>query len=76
MSEDRNLGEQPLAAILSTRDLRPQDLVATDPIRITHKMIARATKGRRLTSHSQQLVLSALNTVTGETHKKSDLFNY
>lgn len=73
---DRNLGEQPLAALLTEHNLRSQDLVATEPTRITHKMIGRASKGRRLTPHSQKLVLKALNTATGKSYALPELFNY
>ncbi len=73
---DLNLGPQPLAALLAKHDLRPQDLVATRPTHLTHKLIARASKGRRLTPHSQKLVLTALNAVTHKSFQHADLFNY
>ena len=73
---ERNLGEQPIAGILAARLLKPHDLVAASAEPMTHKMVARACKGRRLTPNVQGKVLRALNNVTGASYKISDLFNY
>ena len=73
---DREMGEQPLARILSSHGLRGHDLVAASSRPITHKLVARAASGRRLTIHSKQLVLEALNRATGETFHAADLFDY
>ncbi len=71
----RNLGEQPIARILSELGLKPHDLVAASTEQITHKMVARARKGRRLTPHVQRKILDALNAATGRTYALQDLFN-
>ncbi|MBQ7190602.1 MAG: hypothetical protein IJR99_14435 [Kiritimatiellae bacterium] len=79
MSDDlieRNLGTQPIAAILEEAGLKPHDLVAVAPEPMTHKMVARACKGRRLTPNVQHKVLKALNAATGKEYTLSDLFNY
>lgn len=73
---ERDLGEQPLAAILNERQLKSHDLVAASTEQITHKMVARAVKGRRLTPNVQGKILRALNRATGETFTRSQLFNY
>jgi hypothetical protein len=73
---ERNLGEQPLVKLLREHGLRAHDLVAASPGGITHKMVARAGKGRRLTPHSQSLVLEALNRVAPKVYTLPDLFNY
>lgn len=73
---ERNLGEQPLAHIMADEGLTRTDLVAISAHHITHKMVARACKGRRLTAHSKELVLNALNQGTGKTYLMTDLFNY
>ncbi len=73
---ERNLGEQPIAEILSTRELKANDLVAASTEQITHKMVARACKGRRLTPNVKAKVCNALNTATGEAYRIADLFNY
>ena len=52
------------------------EVVAASARPITHKLVARAASGRRLTIHSKQLVLEALNRATGETFHAADLFDY
>lgn len=78
MTDDvnRNLGEQPVARLLTAHGLRAQDLVAASDEQLTHKMVARASKGRRLTPNVQGKVLRALNRATGRTYVVADLFNY
>jgi hypothetical protein len=73
---DRDLGEQPIARILAELGLKPHALVAASTEQITHKMVARACKGRRLTPRVQQKVLNALNAATGRGYALRDLFNY
>ena len=73
---ERDFGEQPIKQIMLEYDLKPHDLVAASTEQITHRMITRAAKGRRLTSHIQIKVLNALNKATGKTYVLKDLFNY
>ncbi len=73
---ERNLGEQPVARIMREHSLKAHDLVAASPVEMTHKMVARACKGRRLTLNTQSKVLVALNRATGKTYSLRDLFNY
>jgi hypothetical protein len=73
---ERNLGEQPVARIMQEHNLKPHDLVASSSVAMTHKMVARACKGRRLTLNTQTKVLTALNRVTGRNYSLRDLFNY
>ena len=61
---------------MEARELKAHDLVAASETPISHKMIARARKGRRLTSHSKVLVCDAMNAASGEAFTLSDLFNY
>jgi hypothetical protein len=78
MSEpvERNLGEQPIVEIMIRHGLKPHDLVAASTRQITHKMVSRACKGRRLTPNVQSKVLDALNHATGKRHTLDDLFSY
>lgn len=76
MSIERNLGEQPLAALLARLELAPTDLVRASRAQLTHKTIARAVKGRRLTANSMKKVLAALNAAAGASYTTKDLFNY
>jgi hypothetical protein len=73
---ERDLGEQPIARILAERGLKPHDLVAASAEQITHKMVARARKGRRLTPRVQVKILNALNRAAGTTYNLRDLFTY
>jgi hypothetical protein len=72
----RDLGEQPIAGIMLKAGLKPNDLVSNSDKQITHKMVSRAVKGRRLTPKIQYKVLTALNKATGKEYALEDLFNY
>jgi hypothetical protein len=79
MSDDgieRNLGEQPIARIMAEAGIKPHDLVTASKVQMTHKMVSRACKGRRLTTNTQTIVQNALQKVTGKTYRLADLFNY
>jgi hypothetical protein len=73
---EREFGPQPIGEILAGRNLKPHDLVAASTQQLTHKMVSRACKGRRLTINAQTKVLNALNAVTGKNYSLKDLFNY
>ncbi len=73
---DRDLGEQPIARLLTTLSLSANDLVAASTEQITHKMVQRACKGRRLTPHVQLKLLNALNLRTAGSYVLADLFTY
>jgi len=72
----RDHGPQPLAALLARHELSPTDLVRASSEQLTHKMVARATKGRQLTGNTMGKVLRALNTAAQSTYDLPDLFNY
>jgi len=48
-TEERDLGTQPLDAILSGWQLGNHDVVEASPQQLTHKQLVRARNGRRLT---------------------------
>jgi hypothetical protein len=73
---ERDLGPQPIAAILAKLNLKPHDLVAASTQQLTHKMVSRACKGRRLTLNTQTKVLNAINAAAGKKYSLRDLFNY
>ena len=75
-ADDRNHGPQPIAALLTHHALKSHDLVAASTEQLTHKMVARAVKGRRLTNNVQSKLQRALNKLTGENYRLADLFNY
>ena len=73
---EKNLGEQPISRIMVASGLKPHDLVVHSGEQLTHKMVTRAMKGRRLTSHVQLKVRNALNNVVGKNYSLKDLFTY
>ena len=73
---ERDLGEQPIAQIMQKLNLKPHDIVSTSEQQMTHKMVSRACKGRRLTSRVKLKILNALNLVTDSNYTMKDLFNY
>ncbi len=73
---ERNLGEQPIARIMADLGLKAHDLVAASTEQITHKMVSRACKGRRLTLNVQCKLRDALNKSTGKEYSLKNLFNY
>jgi len=73
---ERNLGEQPIAQLMARHGLKPHDLVVASPGPMTHKMVSRACKGRRLTPNAQYKILHALNAAAGNVYTRHDLFTY
>lgn len=73
---ERDLGEQPLARILIELELKSHDLVAASTEQLTHKMVVRGCKGRRLTKNVQGKLLRALNAAAGKSYVLGDLFTY
>ena len=73
---ERDLGEQPLAKIMAEHEFKPHDLVSNSTEQVTHKMVARAAKGRRLNLKIQYRLLNALNKAANKQYILEDLFNY
>jgi hypothetical protein len=55
---------------------KPHGLVAASATPLTHKMVPRACKGRRLTLNTQSKVLAALNRAAGQNYALGELFDY
>jgi len=73
---ERDLGEQPIAKIMVEYGFKSHDLVSNSTEQITHKMVGRAVKGRRLNLKIQYRILNALNKAAGKEYVLKDLFNY
>ncbi len=78
---ERNMGVQPLDAVMVEFGLGNHDLVGASAEQITHKMVGRARKGRRLTANVKKKILAALNAaVKGKEGAREfglgDVFNY
>lgn len=78
-NEGMEAGTQPLDAVMMQRRLTNHDLVlAAVGSGLTHKQVAKARRGRRLTMHMQNKIVSALNELVGEISpvRREDCFNY
>ena len=74
---EKNLGPQPIADLMAKHNLKSHDLVAVLPAQqLTHKMVTRACKGRKLTGNSKFKIQSALNLAAKTSYKVNELFNY
>lgn len=73
---EKNFGEQPIKNLIAEHRLKPHDLVACSAEQMTHKMISRAVKGRKLTLNTKLKVLRALNLAARKNFTLKDLFNY
>lgn len=71
-----DLGPQPVAKLMAEHGFKPNSLVSNSTEQLTHKMISRAVKGRRLTPNIQRKVLNALNKAASTQYQLKDLFNY
>jgi hypothetical protein len=73
---EHNLGPQPIIELLGKHKMTHHDLVAASTEQITHKMVTRACKGRKLSRRVQLKIRDALNAATGQSYTLSDLFTY
>jgi hypothetical protein len=76
--EEMEAGVQPLDALLTRLGINNHAMVATSPGPLTHKEVAKARKGRKLTARSQKRVIAALNATKaeGSPFAFEDAFNY
>ena len=79
--QNMNAGVQPIDALMERAGLTNHDVSAAVPAcHLTHKEVARARKGRRLTARTQRRVLVSLNACL-QSHELppveiSGIFNY
>jgi hypothetical protein len=73
---ENDLGVQPIAGLMAEHGLKPHDLVRNSTEQLTHKMVSRAVKGRRLTPNIRRKIHNALNKAAGKEYELKDLFNY
>lgn len=75
--EANDLGTQRLDALMTKHGLSNHALVEASAEQLSHKVVQKARKGRRLTSRAKTKILSALHSALPEkkfAHR--DLFNY
>jgi hypothetical protein len=75
-ADARDLGPQPLDALMSARGMDNHILVAASTAHLTHKQVQRARRGRRLTRTMQAKITEAWNKATGGADTVTGLFNY
>ena len=73
---ERDLGAQPIATVMAGLGFKSHDLVSASTEHITHKMVARACKGRRLTRNVQQKIQRALSKAASREFRLDELFTY
>lgn len=77
MNDSMDQGVQPLDALLVQLGFSNHQLVEKSTEQLTHKMVAKGRKGRKLTFNAQMKILQALNALQSEKkYQLSDLFNY
>lgn len=75
--EQHNTGLQPLDAVMTTLGLSNSDLVCASTKQLTHKMVQKGRKGRKLSPKIQRKILEAINAKSsGRLFNLQDLFNY
>ena len=75
--ETNDLGVQPLDVLMTKHGLTNHALVAASTDQLSHKVVQKARKGRRLTTKAKTKILDALHSALPEqkfAHR--DLFNY
>ena len=70
------MGVQPIGQVLEELGLKAHDLVAASTEQLTHKMVSRAVKGRRLTQNTKGKVIRALTAAAGRSFDEERLFTY
>ena len=81
-SENREYGLQPIDALMNELNMKNTDLVGYSEKQLSHKVVNKARKGRKLTRRSQLKILEAMNAMNKEEQFRetafvmTDLFNY
>lgn len=71
------LGIQPLDGIMTRLGFSNSDLVKISTEQLSHKMVQKGRKGRRLTPNIQHKILNALRVLKPEDNFAiKDIFNY
>jgi hypothetical protein len=61
MTDERDLGPQPLMLLIESWGLSNHDLVEASPEQLTHKQVQRACQGRKLTLKMKQKLARTVN---------------
>ncbi|MFH1369105.1 MAG: hypothetical protein ABII64_08265 [Elusimicrobiota bacterium] len=75
--DNMELGVQPLDGIMARLGISNDELTLASTEQLTHKMVNKGRKGRRLTLNAQIKILRALNKAKpGNNFTVKDIFNY
>lgn len=69
-------GPQPLDEIIHRHGLSNHQIVVHSAGKLTHKVVQKGRKGRRLTRNAQEKILRALNATAASAYQMEELFNY
>lgn len=72
----REFGEQPIAKILAELGLTNHQVVAASTEQLTHKMMAKACRGRYISMKVRIKIQRALNFAAKSSYSLAELFNY
>lgn len=78
---ERNLGTQPIEEVMTTHELKNHDVMQMNRGGLTHKMVQKARKGRRLKPNIKVRITEALNAALRQKgieaqYALKQLFNY
>ena len=77
MESGLEFGTQPLDEVMTRLGITQAALVRASTEQLTHKMVAKGRKGRRLTLNAKLKILRALNRLSaGKAFGLKQLFNY
>ena len=77
MTEEREVSPQLLDGIMTRLGLSNHDLVCVSTQQLSHKMVQKGRKGKRLTLNARQKILTALKAaVPDQSFTLNDLFRY
>lgn len=71
-----NAGPQPLDQIMESAGISNHAVVAASAEPLTHKVVQKARRGRKLTRRAQEKVLRALNKAAGGDYRLEQIFSY
>ena len=77
MKDANDFGLQPLDALMTKLEISNHALVAASAEQLSHKVVQKGRKGRRLTSRAKTKILNALHAAfPDQKFAHRDLFNY
>ena len=77
-AQNMEAGVQPLDGLMTELGLSNHDVVTAAGVNVlTHKVVAKARRGRKLTRRAQDKIVAALNAkAAGRTFRREDCFSY